>query len=181
MRVWLAAVLAIALVACGIPIEGEPEPLDVEVPSPSDEAEPIPGDLAAVSMYLVRNDRLVHVTRDLPSPPSPAIIFESLLEGVTEPEERANLRTSIPPGTRVIEVTENGPLLQLDLSRDFASVGGEEEVLAVAQIVLTATSIEGVDQVVFALDGVPTEVPVGDGALSAGPVGVDDYSSLIGA
>ena len=171
--------LLLVLVGCGIPVDSGPEIVDLEVASPPVDEQPTFGDLAAVSMYLVRNDALVHVTRDLPSPPSPHIIFESLLEGVTGPEERANLRSSIPPGTRVIEVRENGSTLHVDLSREFAGVGGEEEILAVAQIALTATSIEGVDLVAFELEGVPTDVPVTGGALSVDPVSGDDYASLI--
>jgi spore germination protein GerM len=173
---WL---MALVLVGCGIPVDNGPEVVDLEVAAPPDDEQPTLGELAAVSMYLVRNDALVHVTRDLPSPPSPHVIFESLLEGVTEPEERANLRSSVPPGTRIIEVRENGSTLHVDLSREFAGVGGEEEILAVAQIVLTAASIEGVDLVAFELEGVPTDVPVAGGALSVDPVSADDYASLV--
>jgi hypothetical protein len=32
--------------------------------------------------------------------------------------------------------------------------------------------------VAFELEGVPTDVPVADGALSVDPVGADDYSVL---
>lgn len=171
--------VALVAAACGIPMEAEPEILDVKI-QPVQESESVaPGDLASVSIYLVRNDALVRVTRDLPSPPSLTSIFDSLLERVTEPERRANLRTAIPPGTRTIEVTEDGSTLRIDLSQEFASVGGEEEIFAVAQIVLTATSIEGVDLVAFQLDGVPTDVPVANGALSADPVGADDYAALV--
>lgn len=171
--------LVIVVSACGIPIDAEPELVDIEeIPSPAEDT-PAPGELAAVSMYLVRNEGLVHVTRDLPSPPSLTSIFDSLLGRVTEPERRANLRTAIPPGTGTISVTEDGPLLRIDLNSEFAAVGGEEEILAVAQIVLTATSIEGIEQVAFQLEGVPTDVPVAEGALSVDPVGAEDYESLI--
>ncbi len=167
------------MAACGIPVDAQPEAVSVEVaPSPTAES-PTPGDLAAVSMYLVQDDSLVPVTRELPSPPSLTSIFDSLLDGVTEPERRANLRTAIPPDTRTIAVTEDGSVMLIDLSNEFASVGGEEEVLAVAQIVLTATSIEGVDLVAFHLEGVPTDVPVASGALSVDPVSAGDYSSLV--
>lgn len=179
MRVLALTLLVLVAAACGIPVEADPEIVDVQIP-PAGEGEVVePGDLASVSMYLVRNDALVHVTRDLPSPPSVTRIFDSLLAGVTEPERRANLRTAIPPGTSTIEVTEEGSILHIDLNREFAAVGGEEEILAVAQIVLTATSIEGVDLVAFRLDGVPTDVPVAGGALSVDPVGAADYAVLI--
>ena len=179
MRTW-TVVLAVVVTACGIPFETEPEAVEVEVAVAADDATPTPGDVAAVSVYLVRDNALVHVTRNLPSPPASGVIFESLLGPVAEPEQRAGLRTAIPPDTQVIALKEDGTLLQIDLSREFASVGGEEEILAVAQIVLTASSIEGIDLVTFALDGVPTGVPVASGALSDNPVGARDYESLVG-
>ncbi|HUG32054.1 MAG TPA: GerMN domain-containing protein [Acidimicrobiia bacterium] len=173
------AFAAVALAACGIPIDAAPVTIDIEAAVSPDDGGPVLGELAAVSLYLIRDEALVPVTRDLPSPPVPDIVLGSLLEGVTEPEQRANLRTAIPPGTRSNEIAADGPVLRVDLSREFASVGGEEEIFAVAQIVLTATSIEGIDLVAFELDGVPTDVPVASGALSDDPVGAGDYQPLL--
>jgi spore germination protein GerM len=176
----LIFVLLVTVVAsCGIPLDTAPEPVDVEFAAAADAGDPIPGDLAAVSIYLLRDDSLVSVTRDLPAPPTLDIVLDSLLGPVTEPEQRAGLRTAIPRGTEILAIDEDGAELLVDLSRTFAAVGGEEEILAVAQIVMTATSIDGVDFVSFQLDGVPTDVPVANGALSADPVGADDYTSLV--
>jgi spore germination protein GerM len=102
-----------------------------------------------------------------------------LFEGTTEPEERASLRSAVPPGTRLIDLAVDGNTVRIDLNPAFASVGGEEETLAVAQIVLTATGTLGVDRVLFQLEGVPTAVPVAGGALSTAPVGADDYAPLV--
>lgn len=179
MRSMRIVLLFLALVGCGVPMESEPDPIEVEAAADPDDERPVLGDLSAVSMYLVRDDLLVPVTRDLPSPPTPKIVIDSLLSSVTEPEQRANLRTAIPPGTRALRVEVDGAVLRVDLSREFAAVGGEEEILAVAQIVLTGTSIDGVERVVFELEGVPTDVPVASGALSVDPVGASGYDSLI--
>lgn len=173
--VWLVLVTT----ACGIPIDAQPEPVDVEVDDSPVSPGPTPGDLAAVSMYLVSEETLVRVTRDLPDPRSLESILGSLLEGVTEPEERSNLRSSIPTATRVLGIEREGNLARIDLSSEFAAVGGGEEILAVAQIVLTATSVEGIDLVALQLEGVPTDAPVASGALSIEPVSAADYSSLV--
>lgn len=180
MKRLLTCVTLAFVTACGVPVEAEPEEIVLDVEPPPQIEEPVREDLASVSIYLVRDDSLVHATRDLPAPARPDAILASLFEGVTDPERRADLRTSIPPGSEVLEVREDGPVLRLDLSRDFAAVGGEEEIHAVAQIVLTATSIEGVELVAFELEGVPTDVPVASGALSVEPVGPDDYLELLG-
>jgi len=173
------AFAAVSIAACGIPLDAQPETIDVEAVDSPENGGPVLGDLSSVSMYLIRDEVLVPVTRDLPSPPSPEGALGSLLDGVTEPEQRANLRTAIPPGTSVIDITADGRVLLVDLSREFASVGGEEEILAVAQIVLTATSIQGVDLVALHLEGLPTNAPVASGALSDDPVGASDYESLV--
>jgi hypothetical protein len=165
--------------ACGIPVDSAPEVVELEVAAAADAGGPILGDLAAVSIYLVRDASLVNVTRDLPAPPTLEIVVDSLLGPVTEPEQRSGLRTAIPRATEILAIDEDGATLHVDLSPEFAVVGGEEEVLAVAQIVMTATSIEGIELVAFQLEGVPTDVPVADGALSDDPVGAEDYASLI--
>lgn len=171
--------LVLGLTACGIPIDAEPEMVEVEVDDAPVSPGPTPGDFAAVSMYLVSDERLVRVTRDLPAPRSLESILDSLLAGVTEPEERSNLRSSIPTATRVMGIDREGNLARIDLSREFAAVGGMEEILAVAQIVLTATSVGGIDLVALQLEGVPTDAPVASGALSIEPVSAEDYASLV--
>lgn len=181
MRSLVALMVCAALVAtgCGIPLDSEPQLVEVAVDPAPESNPPSQGESVDVPVFLVQDERLVEVSRELPSPPSLVSIFESLLDGVTEDERDANLRTAIPPDTRVISVTEIGSTLLVDLSDEFASVGGEEELFAVAQIVLTATSIEGIDLVEFQLSGLPTDVPVGSGALSQDPVGFDDYQALV--
>lgn len=177
----MAMLASMLLVACGVPVDEEAEELMIELGQPPQIEEPQPEDLAAVSVYLVRDDVLVPVTRDLPLPTTLEGTLESLLSGVSQPEERANLRTSIPPGTTLLGLEVSEGLASLDLSSDFASVGGEEEILAVAQIVLTVTSADGVSHVEFQLEGVPTDVPVAGGGLSVDPVSADQYDELIGS
>lgn len=171
--------VAILLVGCGIPLDSGPEVFDLEEFNPPVEDGPTLGEMAAASMYLVRDEALMHVTRDLALPLDATTILTSLFDDVTEPEVRANLRTAIPPEARILGVTAEGTILCIDVSREFAIIGGEEEIFAVAQIVLTASHIEGVEAVTFELEGVPTPVPFANGALSVEPVSADDYASLV--
>ena len=171
--------LALLVTACGIPVDASPETISVDLGDLGEIEEATGARLAAVSIYLVRDDRLVHVTRDLPSPAQLADVLESLVSGETDPEDRAGLRSSIPIGTELRGVTEEGGVARIDLSSDFAAVGGRQELLAVAQVVLTATGIEGVDAVVFELEGNPTDVPTPSGALADHPVTAEDYTTLL--
>lgn len=178
MRRYVLA-LALLVTACGIPVDASPETISVDLGDLGEIEEATGARLAAVSIYLVRDDRLVHVTRDLPSPAQLPDVLESLVSGETDPEDRAGLRSSIPIGTELREVTEEGGVARIDLSSDFAVVGGRQELLAVAQVVLTATGIEGVDAVVFELEGTPTDVPTPSGALADHPVTAEDYTTLL--
>jgi spore germination protein GerM len=59
-------------------------------------------------------------------------------------------------------------------------LGGDEQLLAVAQLVCTLTARPGVGPVSFTLEGAPVDVPTGDGSLTSGPVSRDDYADLLG-
>jgi Sporulation and spore germination len=50
--------------------------------------------------------------------------------------------------------------------------------LAVGQLVLTLTSIEGVDEVVLTAGGAPIEAPLPGGALTDRPLRAADYAAL---
>lgn len=179
MRRRLAVVLVALLVGCGIPVDEAPEVFDLPDVGAEGADFPTTGELAAAPLYLVGDEGLVRVTRDLPDPIDAGDLIESLLSGVTEPEDRSGLSSSIPSGTELISLDIVDRVATVDLSADFASVGGQQEILAVAQIVLTVTQLVDVDGVVFELDGVRTDVPTADGALATVAVTPDDYESLI--
>jgi spore germination protein GerM len=168
------------IVGCGVPVDEAPVAVEVEYEPASRMAARAGESLVAASMYLVRGERLIPVTRDLPGPPDLTAIVASLLDGPTDPEMRSQLRTAIPAGTRTLDVEVEGDIAYVDLSREFATVGGQEEILAIAQIVLTLTAVDGVEWVGFLLNGVATNVPLPDGALSEAPVAGSDYLELVG-
>lgn len=180
MRRGLAGVLMVVILgSCGVPLDSEPVLVDIDYEPPPSVATTDAEGLVATLMFLVRSERLVPVTRDLTEPIDPAAIVQSLLDGPTLPEERSQLRTAIPAGTTLIGVEAQGAEVFVDLSREFVSVGGEEEILAIAQIVLTLTSLDGVERVGFRLDGVATNVPLPNGALSQAPVSGEPYLELL--
>lgn len=173
--------LVVLLAACGVPLEAEPEILDIAIDEPPQVAEPPTEDLEAVTIYLAGGESVVPVTRDLPSPADVVVVLESLFDGVTEPESRAGLRSSIPPESRLLGVEQVGSSIVVDLGREFTAVGGEQEIMAVAQIVLSATGVAGVESVSFEIETVPTAVPVSDGALSDDAVTAHEYADLVQA
>ena len=90
------AVVVLVLASCGIPVDDAPETFSLEEVGPALEDLPAAGELAAAPLYLVGDGGLVRVTRDLPVPVDAEAVLESLLFGVTEPEDRSGLSSSIP-------------------------------------------------------------------------------------
>lgn len=180
MRHSLLIGLAMLLVGCGVPLEAEPERLDIESALPVEIEERSAEGVTTVTVHLVRNERVLPRTREMPGPPGLETVMSALLGGATALEDREGLRSAIPLGTRLLGAGREGSIASLDLSGEFVAVGGEEEILAVAQIVLTVTGLEGISAVLFEIEGVPTGVPVAGGALSTEPVDADDYAELVG-
>lgn len=179
MRRWLLLGLALVIASCGIPVDDAPETFSLGDVGPAIEDLPVTGELAAAPLYLVGEAGLVRVTRDLPVPVDAEAVLGSLLAGVTEPEDRSGLSSSIPVGTELLGLQVSDGIATVDLSADFATVGGQQEISAVAQIVLTVTQSGEAEGVVFELDGVRTDVPTAEGALAEVAVTSDDYESLI--
>lgn len=175
----MLVVVALLVTACGVPLDAAPEVIAVDLGDMPELDLPVGDDLEAVTFYLIEQGNLVPVTHELPIPVEAGAVAGFLVEGIDPTQKGSGLRTSIPTGTRVLTVDDENGVVRVNLSRDFAAVGGEEELLAVAQVVLTLTDLDDVGAVAFELEGVATDVPLPNGALSDDPVGADDYRPLI--
>ena len=175
--------LAVIAMACGVS-PGAPEVLPGGVVTP---AVPPPPDVAAtgpaaslgsVRIFLITGTQLTDVPRSTPAPGLETAL-RLLLEGPTATEIAAGLRSAIAAGTELRSATmpEDGSAV-VDLSKAFLDLGGEEQILAVAQLVLTVTAVPGVDRVRFAVDGEALEVPRADGTLVHGPLTAGDFATL---
>ena len=183
----LAAVLLVVVGGCGIRAEGSPRPIDTDLGEqtrPIDQSDGVPAAEIAASIYLVNDgDRLRPTSRQVrvsPRPPTHlASVLDALIGGPTEADADDGLRSAVPSTTEVRAVTVDGDTVVVDLSEEFASIGGERELLAVGQVVLTVTTFPGVRQVRLQLDGRPTPLPLPDGSLTDGPVALSDYAELL--
>lgn len=92
----------------------------------------------------------------------------------------SSVRTAIGEPPLVSEVRLVAGVAQVDLLPGITALGGDEQVMAVAQVVCTLTARPGVGLVSFTLEGSPIDVPRGDGSLTGGPVSRDDYADLLG-
>lgn len=162
---------------CGFSPDAEPRPIEIaEVPVEttavlSSES----GEL--VEMWFVDGVALVPLQVAVPAA-SVTTVTEVLVGG--RPVEFSPLRSAIPPATEVRGVTVDEGVVIVDLSQAFTLIGGDEEILAVGQVVLTLTSLDGVSGVLLSIEGNPVAAPVGEGALVSRPLTADDFVGPIG-
>lgn len=168
----------LVLTGCGVRGQDGPEPLPADVlPSelrPSADASAAPSAAMTVPVYLVEAGRLVREER----PARRRTVEEALASLLTAGEAQDAQRSAVPPGTVVERLSVRGELLSLHLNAHFTQVRGRDQLLAVAQLVWTATEFPPVRSVDLLVDGRRIELPVEQGAVSAGPAERADYRSV---
>jgi len=178
-RFLMAFVIAAPLAAgCGVPADRHPVAVPGGVVRPAlGPTTTTPTPATQATLFFVQAEQLVPVVRSVTRPDLEAVL-EVLLTGPTEAELAAGLRTAISPQRNIRSVHTDGTTAVIDLTTTFVEVGGEEQILALAQIVLTATGTPGITNVRFELEGQPVEVPRAEGTLSSGPLTASDYAAL---
>jgi len=161
------AVLALALtglVACGIPTDSEPRPLadgpttTVEVTASAPAQSP-----NQAFLYLSHegelSEVLARVERKLEDPPSVESVLNALLAGLTGDELNEGYDTLIPRDTRLVDASVDGTQATIELTADWNDIRGESALGAYAQVVLTATELDGIESVRFVSEGTPIPAP----------------------
>jgi hypothetical protein len=190
-RARCAAVLAAAAAmtaACGVPTRGAPAaipPSDVpfgllstapSTPAADPSAPPFDEPL----VFLLDGDgRLVPRGRDLPAEPVRQELADLLADLAAGPagEEQQQLTTSLPPNVRLTVTDLDGGAATVDIVGS-TDLSGRSSRLAVGQIVLTATSLPGVDAIRLRRNGESVEAPLPGGQLTTRPLTAADYAPL---
>lgn len=178
------------LVACGAPRPGTTVHYDPkQVPygllsteqattRPSAEADP-----NGPSVWLVRGNGLVATaaTIDTGSPQDQAnSVLDQLQQGPSSRQHNEGLSSAVPANLKLqVQYVVSGVANVEYTTGTDSSPPGSEGVLMAGQIVLTLTSVPGVNAVVFAKDGNRVEVPLPGGALTSEPVTEADYQVLV--
>lgn len=185
--------LLVGLAGCGVTTGGSPEEL-----SPSDvpygllSSAPTSAPPSAVApdgdrprVYLVSpGDLLVPSGRDVADGDLDdrlADLLDQLTAGPTSDERQDELTTALPPGAELSVAAVDGDVVTVDLSGPGEAPSGLQSRLAVAQIVLTATSLPGVREVLLTSEDDPLEAPLPSGELTTEPLGAEDFGSLVDA
>jgi hypothetical protein len=179
----LLALVAVLAPACSL--RADTTPRDIPLADRFLTGGPATGEEAAGTsrIYLLAplgqdgQQRLRAVSRDVPDDPD--ALLRSLFLGPNEDEVDAQLSTRLPQGLEITSVTSTGRILNVDVTPGFGDVDANAVRLAVAQIVVTASEVNGVQAVRLRVDGENQAWPVGDGELTTRPLTVYDYPGLI--
>jgi Sporulation and spore germination len=181
----VVGVLLVGLASCSIDPEGTPRDIAVrdrqDLRASFDQpagAATGSGRIFLLSPEVIGQPRtLQSVARDVGDTPAEAM--QALFEGPNAEELQRRLRTAIPPGTRLLDVAQKGDELIVDVSSELQQLTGEALIDGVAQVVLTATEINGVSKVTIAIDGVPQQWPAASGELQSEPLTRYDFPGRV--
>lgn len=183
-RIGVVVLLVLVATSCSIDAESTPRNIAVRDRRDLSAFDQVAG--AAVGsgrIYLLSPEiigqarTLQSVARDVGDTPADAM--RALFEGPNTTELQALMRSAIPPGTRLIDVTQDGSELVVNVSNELQQLTGEALIDGVAQIVLTASEIASVSAVSIAIDGVPQQWPSASGELQSEPLTRYDFPGLV--
>lgn len=181
-----ASLLVASLAGCGLSADEEPQAITSELLEPTERTvTTLTGTTTPATVYLLVRQgdatMLAEVERPVADPARPADRIEAVLEPVSAAEQARGFVSSIPADTVLLdtELDEDSGELLVNLSGALFDVQGKELANAFAQLVLTATEIDGVESVRFEVDGEPYRAPNADGIEQEGAVTAADYRSLL--
>lgn len=187
----VAAAGAAALGACGVPTERDPHEISRDPMPERPATDPgggtspeRPGEHVTVQFLQQEGGepRLVPVRRTVSRPRTDTGVLEALLLHPPTEDERAwDITTAIPGATTLAGAPERtrGDVLVVDLSGALFEARGGELRSAYAQIVCTATRIDGVRAVRFEVEGDATPALDGQGEATDRPLRCEDYADLL--
>ena len=108
-------------------------------------------------------------------------VLDQLSVGPDDDARDAGLRTALPPDVTLELLAIAGTTAQVEVSTPNREPAPDQLPLAVGQVVLTITSLPGIDDVVLLTDGHPVDIPLPGGQLTQPPVSAAAYQDLLRA
>lgn len=183
--------LLLAGTGCGVPVQGDPTPVPADqlpyglasrgpsgttapTTAPTAESPHVyfvgPGETLVARQRAVSGDT---VTRRLTA------LLASLQAGPTGAELGLQLGSALGPGITLMVTGVVKGTATVDIAGSGDLPAGRGSRLASGEIVLTATSVDGVDSVVLTRNGVPVEALLPNGELTDAPLTAGDYAILL--
>ena len=182
-RAFALVALGLLFAGCGIGAEQSAQVIDPHtVPAglmaPASTTTVVPAPSANVAIYLDGQQRLVVANRAVSAPATARSALSALAQGVTSAESAQGLVSPISTATPISLTTIDDTTAVVDLPSSFANLGGQDQIIAAAQIVFTLTLFPGIGQVSIRVGGKPAQGPTETGRLGPGPLTRADYSTL---
>jgi hypothetical protein len=189
----LCGILVTVAAGCGVPTDGDPVSVSQErVPyrllspsSPPSESPTAPSGTLVTRpqiFFVSPTGHLVASPQTLPATGLGTVedaLLERLTAGPTDADRALGLDTALGQGAELRFSRVEAGVASLEVTPGDPPPSAERLPLAVAQVVLTATSVAGVDSVILLRDGHPVDVPLPGGEQVAGPVTAEQYASLL--
>lgn len=185
------ALLGLLLGGCGVPTSGAPRtiapsdvPYGLASPTASAPAEQLSEPVLDPSrIFLVdETDTLVARGRDVTGSGARERLSDLLADlaaGPTGGELDQQLSTALPPDVELTVREVTGGTAAIELAGPVDAPSGWASRRAVAQVVLTATSLPGIDAVRLTIAGEPVEAPLPSGELTSEPLTAEDYAEFL--
>jgi spore germination protein GerM len=181
----LVAALVVAPLLAGCAIQSDASPRDIPVADRSLSADvPAEGGEAAGStrVFLVRESddgapRLRSVLRSVQ--PTPTAVMHELLKGPNGPEDERGITSALPRDLVLLSARAGAGVMTVDVSAQLLDEPAPQLLLAIAQIVFTASELEDVREVRIRVNGTNRPWPDGQGELQTAPLTVYDYPGLV--
>ena len=106
-------------------------------------------------------------------------LIEILLAGPNDTELANQYSSFIPPSTALISARIQGQVLTINLTGGIAELSGQNLAQAVAQIVYTASELEGIEAVQLRVGDVELAWPKANGETTSDPLRVYDYPNFV--
>jgi spore germination protein GerM len=183
IRRWVAlAGAAVLLAACSIQPDTAPRVIPPADRAPLDPLTPEGGEAAgSTRVFLVKeNDdgrpELRSVLRSVQA--TPTAVMQELLKGPNPTEEDTGVTSALPRGLALRSASTGAGVMSVDLTAQLLDEPTPQLLLGIAQIVFTASELQGVRAVRVRINGTNRQWPDGQGELTAAALTVYDYAGL---
>ncbi len=122
---------------------------------------------------------LVSKTLNFPKSAKPENILQTAFDQLfAGPSQSAEYTTTIPDGTKILNILATSEGIKIDLSQEFMTGGGSAAMTGrLAQVVYTATSLDIEDKVWISVEGKPLTNLGGEGILVSQPITRQEFKA----
>jgi hypothetical protein len=180
MRTLALLLVTVLLAACGLSPDALPRDLPEEEQTLAPSQSGTGGQAEGQDLIYLGGPGEDRLLRSVPrEADSVRDLIEILLAGPNDNELAQQFTTFLPSSLELRRAFKQGPLLFLDVSQDLTELTGQPLSQALAQIVYTATELDGVERVQINIDGESVSWPRPVGGNTVGPLSVYDYPNFV--